>query len=298
MSIQEQYDIFYSFFKSTTEPFDEFQWDGSSLNVILNEKIIEKFSYSDLKELITNLWYLKYQEHNFDERPFIITAEQIKQATAHFNKTNEKEVRILCKQDSREDRPQVFIDNDVFLLPTRNGEYAIVKGEGYVDIPDIDTSVKIYTSKLDFSPDTSRVGNSEMQHLDFAYAVSLVRTFLEDDSLVLTIRGRKYTPRFTFNVRKHVITAESVQTEVDAGYEGRNQVVLIEAKNSKTNNTIIRQLYYPFRQWQYYTKKKVKTLFFEKRNGNYLLWQFEFQDENDYNSIALTKSQRFEIISG
>jgi len=55
MSIQEQYDIFYSFFKSTTEPFDEFQWDGSSLNVILNEKIIEKFSYSDLKELITNL---------------------------------------------------------------------------------------------------------------------------------------------------------------------------------------------------------------------------------------------------
>ncbi|MCK9483878.1 MAG: hypothetical protein M0R34_05900 [Candidatus Marinimicrobia bacterium] len=137
-----------------------------------------------------------------------------------------------------------------------------------------------------------------MQHLDFAYAVSLVRTFLEDDSLVLTIRGRKYTPRFTFNVRKHVITAESVQTEVDAGYEGRNQVVLIEAKNSKTNNTIIRQLYYPFRQWQYYTKKKVKTLFFEKRNGNYLLWQFEFQDENDYNSIALTKSQRFEIISG
>ncbi len=33
-----------------------------------------------------------------------------------------------------------------------------------------------------------------MQHLDFAYASSLIRTFMEDDTLVLTIRGRKYTP--------------------------------------------------------------------------------------------------------
>jgi hypothetical protein len=171
-----------------------------------------------------------------------------------------------------------------------------VKGEGYTDIPLIETSAKIYTSKLDFILDTSQIGNSEMQHLDFAYAASLVRTFLEDDSLVLTIRGRKYTPKFSFNVGKQTITAESVQTEVDAGYEGRNQVVLIEAKNSQTNNTIIRQLFYPFRQWQHHTKKKVKTLFFEKRGNFYLLWQYEFKDINDYNSISLTKSQRFEII--
>jgi hypothetical protein len=38
-----------------------------------------------------------------------------------------------------------------------------------------------------------------MQHLDFAYASSLIRTFLQDDSLVLTIRGRKYTPKFEFH---------------------------------------------------------------------------------------------------
>ena len=220
----------------------------------------------------------------------------IKQATAHFKKTNEKEVRILCKQDSREDRPQVFIDNKVFLLPTRNGEYAIVRGEGYIDIPPINSVAKIYTSKLDFKLDTSRIGNSEMQHLDFAYAASLVRTFLEDDSLVLTIRGRKYTPKFSFNVGKQNIVTESVQTEVDAGYEGRNQVALIEAKNSQTSNVIIRQLFYPFKQWQHHTQKKVKTLFFEKRNNHYSLWQFEFTDTNNYNSIALTKSQRFEII--
>jgi len=135
-----------------------------------------------------------------------------------------------------------------------------------------------------------------MQHLDFAYASSLVRTFLEDDSLVLTIRGRKYTPKFTFKVGNQILSAESVQTEVDAGYEGKDQVVLIEAKNSATKNTIIRQLYYPFRQWAHHTKKIVRTLFFEKRGKYYSLWQFEFSDVNDYNSIELKKSQRFEII--
>ncbi|MDR0505342.1 MAG: hypothetical protein LBH32_00780 [Dysgonamonadaceae bacterium] len=250
----------------------------------------------------SNSWkaiFDKYQiyNHNFDNEPFIISAEMIKQATKHFTKTNEREVRILCKQDSREDRPNVFAENNLFMLPTRNGEYAIVKGEGYIDIPEIQSSIKIYNSKLDFKLDTSLIGNSEMQHLDFAYASSLIRTFMEDDSLVLTIRGRKYTPKFTFNVDKQTITAESVQTEVDAGYEGRNQVVLIEAKNSSTTNTIIRQLFYPFRQWQQYTEKQVKTLFFEKRGNYYSFWQFEFQNQNDYNSIILSKSQRYEIIS-
>ena len=238
----------------------------------------------------------KIHKHNFRKTHFLISADQIKRATAHFKNTNEKEVRILCKQDSREDRPQVFIENKVFLLPTRNGEYAIVRGEGYLDIPSIETTAKIYTSKLDFILDTSQVGNSEMQHLDFAYAASLIRTFLDDASLVLTIRGRKYTPKFSFKVGNQKLTAESVQTEVDAGYEGREQVVLIEAKNSHTDNVIIRQLFYPFRQWQHYTKKKVKTLFFEKRGNFYSLWQFEFSDISNYNSIRLTSSSRYEII--
>jgi len=239
----------------------------------------------------------KIHKHNFSKSPFVLTAEQIKKATAHFKSTTEKEVRILCKQDTRESRPQVFVENNLFILPIKNGVYCILKGEGYVDIPEIQTENQQYKSKLDFELETSQIGNSEMQHLDFAYASSLVRTFLQDESLVLTIRGRKYTPKFDFVAGKYKqqITTESVQTEVDAGYEGRNQIVLIEAKNSTSKNTIIRQLYYPFRQWQTYTKKKVNVLFFEKRQDIYSLWQFDFADETDYNSIQLLQNAKFEI---
>ena len=91
---------------------------------------------------------------------------------------------------------------------------------------------------------------------------------------------------------------EKVQTEVDAGYEGKAQIVLIEAKNSDTKNVIVRQLYYPFRQWQEHTKKKVVTLFFEKTKGKnvYSIWQFGFSDPEDYNSIQLVKSGKFHIL--
>lgn len=202
----------------------------------------------------------------------------------------------MCKQDSREDRPQIFVQNGLFLLPTQNGEYAIIKGEGYVDIPEITATVEEYSSKLDFKLETSLIGNSEMQHLDFAYASSLIRTFISDDSLVLTIRGRKYTPKFSFKVGNQDIYVESVQTEVDAGYEGRDKIVLVEAKNSLTKNTIIRQLFYPFRQWQAHTSKEVLLLFFEKQEKAYNIWQYTFTDENDYNSIMLAKSAKYKIV--
>jgi len=237
--------------------------------------------------------------HDFEKSPFEITADQIKKATAHFKDTNEKEARILCKQDSRKARPQIFVDNNLFVLPIKNGTYVILKGEGYVDIPPIESPLNPYESRLDFELETSLVGNSEMQHLDFAYASSLIRTFLHDDSLVLTIRGRKYTPKlgFEFYVGHHKLIAKSVQAEVDAGYEGKKQVVLIEAKNAATKNTIIRQLYYPFRQWQTHTKKTVNILFFEKQKDSYSLWEFGFSDVMDYNSIQLLRSAKFEIKS-
>lgn len=236
--------------------------------------------------------------HDFYKAPFTISAPQIKKSVQNFTSTTEKEVRILCKQDSREQRPEVFVKNNLFILPVKNGLYNIIKGEGYVDIPEIKKTEESYKSKLDFDLDTSKIGNSEMQHIDYAYASSLLRTFMRDDSLVLTIRGRKYAPEFSFFVNKQKIEVVSVQTEVDGGYEGKQQVVLVEAKSSGTKNTIIRQLFYPYKQWQSYTNKKVYTLFFEKNNikGTYSFWQFEFTDPNDYNSISLTRASKFKII--
>ena len=244
--------------------------------------------------------YTGMDKHDFDVAPYELTATQIKDACHDFKKTAEKEVRILCKQDERDSRPKIFKDKGLFILPKHNGSYYILKGEGYIDIPDITTPIITYHKKLDFDLISSEIGDSEMQHLDYAYANSLIRTFMKDDSLVLTIRGRKYTPSFTCQVSGFTLEISSVQTEVDAGYEGKDKIVLIEAKNSANTNTIIRQLYFPYRQWQDQTGKKVYPLFFEKRIINdekiYYIWQFEFTNKNDYNSITLQKSARYKIL--
>lgn len=249
-----------------------------------------------------NSWHKIFKDYNIDRHdfsvsPFVINSKQIKESCQNFTKTNEKEVRILCKQDSREDRPQIFKDNNLFILPIKNGTYAIIEGEGYVDIPEIITKAVVYQSKLSFSLDTVKVGNSEMQHLDYAYASSLIRSFMNDDTFVLTIRGRKFTPEFSLcaGEHNHLIATKSIQTEVDAGYEGENKVLLVEAKNAATKNVIIRQIYYPFRQWQLHTDKPIDLIFFEKRNEDYCIWRFVFDSINDYNSIRLVDSIRYTI---
>lgn len=242
----------------------------------------------------------RMNEHDFSVAPFVLSASQIKEFCHDFTQTTEKEPRILCKQDDRDSRPQIFKDMGLYILPKHNGTYYIIKGEGYVDIPDITTPIQNYHKKLDFDLISSEVGDSEMQHLDYAYANSLIRTFMNDETLVLTIRGRKYTPSFKCKASGFDLDISSVQTEVDAGYEGRDKIVLIEAKNSDNNNTIIRQLYFPYRQWQDQTGKEVYPLFFEKRNINgeriYYIWMFKFTDKEDYNSIQLVKSARYRIL--
>lgn len=240
-----------------------------------------------------------FRNHNFNESPFFITAKEIKTVTSGFNISDNSltEPRILCKQDTRESCPRIFRDNGLFILPVKNGKYAILRGDGYVDIPTITTQPISYSSQLGFDLETSLIGNSEMQYLDKAYASSIIRTFMSDTSLVLTIRGRKYTPEFDFYVGNQELHVKSVQTEVDAGYEGRNEIVLVEAKNTDATNTIIRQLYYPFRQWQLHTHKPVKTLFFEHclETDLYNIWEFSFANLDDYTSIRFERSARFRM---
>jgi hypothetical protein len=144
--------------------------------------------------------------------------------------------------------------------------------------PRLNTEPIEYSSKLKFILRSSEIGNSEMQHVDKASALGLIDHFCDSGPSFLTIRGRKYTPEFSFSVGKHPIHTKSVQTEVDAGYEGKWHIALIEAKNTKVKDILIRQLYYPYRQWGIHTGKDVLVLLFEFKDEMYHFWQFECED--------------------
>ena len=55
-------------------------------------------------------------QHIFGKKPFYISAAQIKRACQDFKKTGEKEVRILCTQTKREDRPDILDISEILLM--------------------------------------------------------------------------------------------------------------------------------------------------------------------------------------
>lgn len=55
LNFQRQYDLIYAFFKTTTEPFTDLDWDGRTLSVYFGDVKLEEYSYDDLKALIEGL---------------------------------------------------------------------------------------------------------------------------------------------------------------------------------------------------------------------------------------------------
>jgi len=54
----------------------------------------------------------------------------------------------------------------------------------------------------------------------------------------------------------------------------------------------VRQLYYPFRVWESRITKKVKSVFLVFSNGVFYLYQYEFADPKNYNSLCLVKQKK------
>ena len=134
----------------------------------------------------------KLEKHNFSNGPFYVAHKEIKEIVSKIKApNNRKEIRILGYQATREQRPQYFIDNNLFLLPASNKGWVVIKGEGYIDIPEINSDAIPVKSKLDFEIESFNVGISEMQYLDFAFVHGITQQFLEDESIELTVRGRK-----------------------------------------------------------------------------------------------------------
>lgn len=233
--------------------------------------------------------FYNIHDHDFNDAPFYITANEIKEATTQFTATRERESRILCKHDTRQSRPQLFIDKNLFILPVRNGHYAILRGEGYVDIPPIDTAPETYISQLDFEPDTVKVGDSEARHLDYAYAVGLIGAVMNDDSLVLTIRGRKFTPALRFRVGDNKIQTIGIQTEIDAIYEGKSQIVLVKMVKPFVSNIFIYPIYLMYRKYAERTSKPVNIILMERIANTYGIWFLKFSDKEQLNSVVFDR---------
>lgn len=240
----------------------------------------------------SDLWEKIFEIKNFDltKDLHFISADEIKKITG-------AEPRIMAKVDASVDLPDVFKRNDYFLLPVKNGHYAIVRGNGFHLLEAKGSKIN-HVSRIKFNLTTAGRGSSEMQYLDYSFNSGAIENLLGISPLYQSIRGREYSKQFQFKVNQTQLNIESVQLEVDSGLEGEDTIVLIEAKIKTPEDFIIRQLFYPYNHFKIVSpNKKIVPIFFtyEPNTKLYNFWIYEFTDPGNYNSIRLKEVRSLTI---
>lgn len=219
-----------------------------------------------------------------------ISADEIRRLTG-------KEPRLMMKFDHTASLPPVLKETGRFILPLKNGEYAIIQGRGYHH-PEFCGQVIDYPRKTQFDLKTTSTGISEMQHLDIAFNTGLLGHFLGESLLYPTIRGRKRSPHFAFEVEGHHLEAVGVQVEIDGGFEAKNSVTLVEAKIGECDDFHLRQLYYPVRFWSTHTEKQIRAVFFtyQVESEIYRFREYDFQPREVYGPPRLVRAAAYRIV--
>jgi len=223
---------------------------------------------------------------------FEISATQIKEF---------REPRLMAKFDHTINLPSSFSDNKLSILPITRGDYVIANFDAYHKFePDHTPITRVSIPSYIQSLDSNNI-SSEAIALNCAVASGIVADFLQDEDIVSTVSGRMGSGTFSFNITNtkggtpHNIQVSNSQIEIDAAYEGVSGLALFEAKRDLSEDFLIRQLYYPFRAWQSRVTKPVRPFFLVYSNGIYRLYEYEFQDKNNYNSLVLIKQENYSV---
>jgi hypothetical protein len=211
-----------------------------------------------------------------DRKPsFLISAADIKAI-------GQREPRLMAKFDTKESLPQLFRREELNINAVSNGHYVIFRDPGLRSFIPLDYSgavpVKVRPEpglELDTLSFSSSL--SESNAIDFAHHSGILSGYSGEEELRLTSRGRFFSEAFSFRLGAvGMLDVKGVQIEVDAGYEGMRQFLIIEAKSSKRSSFNMRQLYYPYAHFIKKTRKQVRTVLLSFSNGIYYFTEIAF----------------------
>ena len=214
-----------------------------------------------------------------------------------------REARLMAKWDTFESLPKVLKDNGINILPINNRAYVLGRFDLYKDLPEFKTgSTNIKTVTVPYF-ETINIDsiNSESNAINVLLITDILSDFLNENSPIQTFNGRMGSGVFDFNINTIDknnylnISVESAQIEIDAGFETKESVTIMEAKNVINNNMNIRQLYYPFRLWSNKVRKPIRNVFSIYSNKVYKLLEYEFTDPHDFSSIQLIKESNYSL---
>lgn len=234
--------------------------------------------------------YLKTKGIVFDQPAYWVEATELRTVTG-------REPRLLAKFDTPDQLPKPFREAGYTVLPIRNGRYQILRGNLFIEIPVCATHTE-FQPVLPFPLETTGRGSGEAQYIDQAFNIGLLAHFLDLRDMYLTIRGREFTGAFEFQLQGVRVQVDSVQIEVDAGYEALQDIVLIEAKTGIPRYFNVRQIYYPYRHFSALVPHKRLhnlLLIYDIQAASYHLYEYAFLELADPLSVYLTRCTTYRI---
>ncbi|CAB1249622.1 type II restriction enzyme [Clostridium sp. MT-14] len=235
---------------------------------------------------------LRILENIDKENQYFISAEQIKKYY---------EPRLMTKFDYKDSLPSIFVENKLSILPVTRGNYIIGRFRAYQDFND-ERKTKI--EKINFPEWIEGIDYkniySEANAINCAYISKIFNNILEDEEVYLTFNGRMSSGKFDFYINdisnnQFKISVDRAQCEVDAAFEGRDKILLLEAKNSIFKDFITRQLYYPYRLISNKVNKTVIPCYLTYSNNVFSFYIYDVEQDENYNSLKLKKIRKFMI---
>jgi len=225
---------------------------------------------------------------------FEITSDDIKRY---------REPRLMTKFDHRINLPSIFCTNKLSILPNSRGSYIISDFKNYHKLESINEEFEYVKFPSNIQSIDINDIFSETVAVNCAYITSILSDFLGEEILYPTIEGRMSSSTFDFKIESlksekiKTLTVKNSQIEIDGAYEGVESLALIEAKRDLSEDFLIRQLYYPFRlcKENMSITKKIRPIFFIYSNGLFSLYEYEFSEWSNYNSVRLVKKKNYSI---
>ncbi|MBU1989091.1 MAG: hypothetical protein KKD94_06460 [Nanoarchaeota archaeon] len=244
------------------------------------------------KDLKNKHWEEIIEKHFDAEKGYVkVTTEDIKKIIG------DKEIRLLNFFDSRENAPEALKEKEIMMFPNSTKSWWLVKCDGFVDLPPIDSEIIRIKSKTEFDLKSSTAGMGEQQYLLNMINLGILKDFLKIDApFYFTMMGKQRSKGFELNAGGYTIAIEQPSIEIDAGFEGEDFAVIIEAKAKLVKSFSRRQLFFPYMHVKDVTGKQTIPLYFcwDVKTKTYNLWRFEISEDH-IEKIKLVDSKRYSL---
>ena len=254
---------------------------------------------------INKAWEYIIEKFNIEHR--VLKGEAVPLSANDLNDTKKviKDVkgsidaRLMAKFDSSSILPASFKKLNLDIIPTSRGKYLVSDFLMYEKVPNLEDIDEIKEMNIQYL-ETLNIKNitSENSAILATSVSGILEDFLKTDKNIYTINSRMGSGDFSFKINRLknspiIVNVSKCQIEIDGGFENSNSIVLIEAKSVLNEDFNVRQLYYPLRTWANKVKKPIRNIFMIYVNKVFYLFEYTFDDLENFSSIRLINSKAY-----